>query len=328
MKITEHVYFYLGDQRGWRSCSNTIVIRGENQIMIDPGTSHGKHLEALLKATRADGISPEKTEEIWFTHIHPDHTQGGSVLAKEFGATIRYNHVVEEILKSKAPLFHFVTEAKKTIPLPESIKRLSRKIQLPLFFRMIFFLPKTFLWIVVFILERLYGTWRYGVIPKVFTKEEIIENDPEIQVLFLPGHTSEETGFYIPKEKVLIMGDLLSGGWKWSEIRFNFPVLNAPHSNWQEALDSLRKIVLLEIEILIPAHGLPIRGKERIEKTLGEIIARMEKEKEKAIKFIESHTKKDFSLDELVKDILIDWPKFISNFEKRAYITALLKSIK
>src|SRR5471032_2507301 len=83
----------------------------------------------------------------------------------------------------------------------------------------------------------------------------LFRGDREIRLLYLGrGHTGGDLVVYLPKEKVLCSGDLLVNG---------LPNLIDGYVNdWPDALEKLKAIDFVDV---IPGHGEPFKGKERID---------------------------------------------------------------
>lgn len=76
----------------------------------------------------------------------------------------------------------------------------------------------------------------------------------EVRMLYFgEGHTRGDVVVYLPKEKVLISGDILTGGLPF--MRDAVPLA------WAATLESIGK---LEIEQIIPGHGPMQKGKDRL----------------------------------------------------------------
>ncbi len=76
----------------------------------------------------------------------------------------------------------------------------------------------------------------------------------EVRVLYFgEGHTRGDVFIYLPKENVLITGDMLTGGLPF--MRDAVPLA------WAATLESVGK---LEIEQIIPSHGPVQKGKDRL----------------------------------------------------------------
>ena len=79
--------------------------------------------------------------------------------------------------------------------------------------------------------------------------------DREIRLLYLGrGHTGGDVIVYLPKEKVLCTGDLLVNG-----------IANLIDGFVNEWPDTLEKLRPLDFTDVIPGHGDPFKGKERID---------------------------------------------------------------
>ena len=75
-----------------------------------------------------------------------------------------------------------------------------------------------------------------------------------LSVIFVPGHTAGEVAFYDSARKILFSGD--------SVVEHDGHLaLPAPRyaTNVRQAVDSLNRLKALEIELLLPGHGQPVR---------------------------------------------------------------------
>jgi len=78
----------------------------------------------------------------------------------------------------------------------------------------------------------------------------------EIQLMFLGrGHTGGDVVVYLPGERVLVTGDLLTAGLPW--MGDGYPV---------EWADTLERFKTLDVDVMLPAHGRAIRDFERIDR--------------------------------------------------------------
>lgn len=87
----------------------------------------------------------------------------------------------------------------------------------------------------------------------------------QLEVLRLPGHAPEEVGFYLPDEKLAIVGDIVATSKPDQAERLG---IFLPEANVYQALDSLQKLRELDVEKLYPAHGPPILGREQVREHL------------------------------------------------------------
>ncbi len=84
------------------------------------------------------------------------------------------------------------------------------------------------------------------------------------------GETDDHLWAFVPEKKWIFTGDF---------IIWNYPNAGNPQKVQRYALEwaqSLRKMIAQEPELLLPAHGLPIEGKERIARVLNDIATTLE----------------------------------------------------
>jgi len=111
--------------------------------------------------------------------------------------------------------------------------------------------------------------------------------------LSLPGHCPDEIGFWIPKQRVLIIGDLIH---PMNNGRTSIPVLNNFLSDIDQAVSSIKRmkrIKLLRPKILLPAHGEKIIGRKNIRLVLNDNLLQIESYKKIAKEFIEQNSNLD-----------------------------------
>ncbi|MBZ5558427.1 MAG: MBL fold metallo-hydrolase [Acidobacteriia bacterium] len=83
----------------------------------------------------------------------------------------------------------------------------------------------------------------------------LFRGDREIRLLYLGrGHTGGDVVVYLPKERVLCSGDLLVNGIA--------NLVDGFVNEWPDALEKLKPIDFVDV---IPGHGEPFKGKERID---------------------------------------------------------------
>jgi glyoxylase-like metal-dependent hydrolase (beta-lactamase superfamily II) len=83
----------------------------------------------------------------------------------------------------------------------------------------------------------------------------LFRGDREIRLLYVGhGHTGGDVVVYLPKERVLCTGDLLVNGVA--------NLIDGYVNQWPDALEKLKPIDFVDV---IPGHGEPFKGKERID---------------------------------------------------------------
>ena len=101
-----------------------------------------------------------------------------------------------------------------------------------------------------------------------FTSERI--GDTTVEYHHGKGETDDHLWTWFPEKKWVMTGDF---------VIWNFPNAGNPQKvqRWPiEWAATLRKIIAKEPELLLPAHGLPITGKDRIARVLDEIATALE----------------------------------------------------
>ena len=92
----------------------------------------------------------------------------------------------------------------------------------------------------------------------------------EMQLIHARGETDDHTWTWIPEKKAICAGDL---------FLWYFPNCGNPQKaqrypkEWAQAM---RDMISYEPEVLLPAHGLAIQGKERIRKVLNDVASVLE----------------------------------------------------
>ncbi|MCD6471493.1 MBL fold metallo-hydrolase [bacterium] len=311
MKISDHVYFYRGSQGRFKSsASNTYLICGDRYcILIDPGAKAGKHLQRTLRNIVKDGVDLGRIREIWLTHAHPDHAEGINYVLERIKKTLKKSVEIKicchprakSILESKDPM----------------AAMLSRELKIAgYWYREI--VPVFEFHLAIWLSDLIFGRWKKARINHCFQNKEIIDLGISVRVIYLPGHTPESTAFWVEKERLLIIGDLIDPRKKQPIF-----VFNTPSSDLDAAIRSVKKIIKIEPEILAFGHGPIIRGKEKIRKLLEKYLTHASDYKEKARKYIIKNP--DFTLLELGKAIE---PEGLSHTATSTLGFVVLKALK
>jgi alkyl sulfatase BDS1-like metallo-beta-lactamase superfamily hydrolase len=97
--------------------------------------------------------------------------------------------------------------------------------------------------------------------------DELVLNCGDLNIILYHalGETDDHTWAWIPEHKAICCGDLFI--WLFPNAGNPQKVQRYPRE-WAAALD---KMISLEPELLLPAHGLPVQGKERIKAILCDV---------------------------------------------------------
>jgi glyoxylase-like metal-dependent hydrolase (beta-lactamase superfamily II) len=107
MRLYNGVYFFPspgGLDFSGDLCSNTIVLKGDKLVVVDPGTL--KRLPELLSSMVNDGLNPADIESVILTHSHPDHMEAAPELAMRYGASVYISRIEREFLRDTADIFY------------------------------------------------------------------------------------------------------------------------------------------------------------------------------------------------------------------------------
>jgi alkyl sulfatase BDS1-like metallo-beta-lactamase superfamily hydrolase len=100
--------------------------------------------------------------------------------------------------------------------------------------------------------------------------DTIVVGDRTIEFHHARGETDDHLWGWMPEEKWLFTGDF---------VIWNFPNAGNPQKVQRYPIEwaaALREMISREPELLLPAHGLPIEGRERIALVLGDIAGALE----------------------------------------------------
>ncbi len=266
-KISENIYFY---QRLLPS-SNTSLIKGEPNILIDPGYNPDLFLHPINHFLKRAGLMLKDIDELWFTHNHPDHTQMAYYILQEKDMKVVCHPRAKPILETEPPLVGLIKMEKEGIyPILERIYPGRKGKQRNL---------ENLLSAMIQIYGRPLSIGSHAI--KVNDTFDEGEERYGIKITFLPGHTPDEVGFLL--DNILISGDLIA--------TFNFKrpaVLNIPSSDIDDAISSLEKMFSLPCEWILPGHGSCVKIDREIVKGIYEQTVKLREDGIKLIKRVHS----------------------------------------
>jgi glyoxylase-like metal-dependent hydrolase (beta-lactamase superfamily II) len=180
MRQWDDIYFYPSrpdlDFSGEIN-SNTVVIKGNKHIIIDPGLS--KHWGELKEAIASDGLDPTDIGVVFCTHSHPDHAEAAVMAAKEFGADLFMALAELDFLVTGGVCFYYRTIEGQYISMVGSMP--------------VFDVPDTRLFI------------------KAFPGPLVYEGRT-FRLYLTPGHTPGGMCFHWPERGLLVTGDVYFSG--------------------------------------------------------------------------------------------------------------------
>ena len=259
--VADGVYAAIG--RNGVFSNAAIIINRDDVLVVD---SHLRPSWAQDLIREIKKLTDKPVRYVVNTHWHPDHVQGNQAYVNVFGPTVEYlaQHSAREDMIHKG--IPSIQESLQTMPaeIAKDEKSLADgkddKGQ-PLSSDSRAALQKSIAGDKSY-LEEL-KTMQVTLPTITFERSLILHkpNDRAIQVLYFgKGHTRGDVVVFLPKEKILVSGDLLTGGLPF--MRDAYPV------EWVATLESVQK---LDWETCIPGHGGVQKGKQQI----GNLIAFM-----------------------------------------------------
>jgi alkyl sulfatase BDS1-like metallo-beta-lactamase superfamily hydrolase len=223
------------------SFSHVVVVdTGDGLVTFDSsGAQSGGRVVESLRAWSDDPV-----HTLVYTHGHVDHVGGSRSFAADAAAHDRPTPRVlgHERVIPRFDRYEQTTGYNITINLRQFGGAAKAAAQL----RDIPFLPR--------------GTLR----PDITYNDQMTEQigDAEFEYNYCKGETDDHTWTWIPKHKMISAGD---------QFIWNFPNCGNPQKVQRypiEWAESLRAMAAKDAELFVPAHGLPIAGRDRIKQCL------------------------------------------------------------
>ena len=214
------------------SIVNVYLLRSNWEwALIDTGMQSAESMAALTAALSTVGCPPIAIRKLLATHHHPDHF-GASRVYKEFiGGEVYLNGLEVERLAhlqtgSSSQSLSFLR--RHGVPVPDSPWGMPAPGQM-------------------------WGSFYAPTFPdRLINDGDILRVGPrEVHVIWTPGHTPGHCCFYLPQDKVLIVGDHLLP--KITPHIGAYP--GGPDNPLGDFIESLKKVQKLDVELVLPAHG-------------------------------------------------------------------------
>jgi glyoxylase-like metal-dependent hydrolase (beta-lactamase superfamily II) len=251
VEIADGIYQFMTMRDSYVRQLNSVVIVNDNDVMVFDTNTRPSSARLILAEIRK--ITDKPVRYVVNSHWHPDHWSGNEVYTKAFpGVEIIASEQTRQYMQNVANEFpvRFTAEAKRlraavekeiasgkqadgTELTPEQRTRDEADVRDYESFRD-----------EGVSLTRTYPTLTY------VDKLTLFHGGREFRFMSVTGDAEGTTVLYLPKEKVLITGDVIS---------FPIPYISPPPGR-QAA--TLRALAQLDVNVIIPGHGPAFHDKE------------------------------------------------------------------
>jgi cyclase len=258
VKVADGVYAAIGKPGVF---SNAAFIVNENDVLVVDTHLRPTWAKDLIAEIRK--ITDKPVRYVVNTHWHGDHVQGNQVYISVFGKNVEYlaqHNTREDMIHKAIPS----VQDDLTKNVPESIQQLDKLLSggqdrdgKPLSDKRREELAAQLA------AQKSYLTELKQIqitLPTITFERSLAIHKPgrTIHIYYLgKGHTRGDVVVYLPKEKVVVSGDLLTNGIPFA--RDSYPV------EWVSTLEGVQK---LDWAQAIPGHGPVHQGKDQISKLI------------------------------------------------------------
>ncbi len=258
IKVADGVYAAIGKPGVYSN--GAFIVNKDDVVVVD---THLRPSWARDLIAEIRKITDKPVRYVVDTHWHPDHVQGNQAYIGAFGPTVEYlaqHNTREDILSKAIP----TVREQLTRDIPESIERLDKALAsgkdvqgnpLTAEARARMESDLTFGKSYLAELKQIQIT-----LPTLTFERSLILHKPDRAIhiyYFGKGHTRGDVVVYLPRERVLVTGDLLTNGIPF--MRDAYPV------EWIGTLEAMLK---LDWGQAIPGHGGVQAGKGQLEKLI------------------------------------------------------------
>lgn len=245
--ISENVYHAVGTGRMMVVSNAAVIINDDDVLIVD---SHISPTAASALLTELRRITPKPVRYVVNTHFHFDHSHGNQAYPPD--VDVIGHEFTREMIASGKSMSGAAYEAIVGSISPK-IQKLKRDLQGTSDSQQRGELERQ----LALQQDLLLATGAVRPTPPTTTlasRMTLHRGDREIQLIFFGrGHTGGDVVVYLPKEKVLITGDLLLESVPYMGDAFLL--------DWIETLEHLKQ---LDFDVVMPGHGGAFRGKDKI----------------------------------------------------------------
>ena len=240
-KIADGVYYASGGV----GSNNTVIINDNDVLIVDTGTTPQATRNFLADIKM---LTDKPVRYVVNTHFHYDHVDGNQI----FGPEVQI--IAHDYVRTAISTFDVLKRepymTSQLVNVPAQIERLKQQLSSEKDAA-----RKTTLSTQLAATEQNFAQLKElkAVSPTLTYSSKLVlhRGSREIDLLFLGrGHTGGDTVVYLPKEKIVITGDLM-------ESRLAY-MGDAFFDEWVTTLGKLKEI---DFNVVLPGHGIPFADK-------------------------------------------------------------------
>jgi cyclase len=245
VKIGEGIYLFISPDVGADVDGNSIAVINDHDVLVFDSNVLPSTARNVLTEIRK--ITPKPVRYVVNSHWHPDHWGGNEMYAKEFpDVEIIANQDTRRLMESTMNVYVKTLEnqsAQADLEIDKDLKSgknsdgtaLSEKDRKELQDQQR--LSRDFM-TEYRAMHPVLPTLAYG------DKLTLYHGGREFRIMHFVGNTLGDSAVYLPKEKVLLTGDLLV-----------YPVPYCADSHPTAWIESLRTLSRLDSNVIVPGHG-------------------------------------------------------------------------
>jgi glyoxylase-like metal-dependent hydrolase (beta-lactamase superfamily II) len=245
-KIAEGIYYATTSGTMQVGANSPVIVTGSEVVIIDSETSPAAG-RALVQDIRAFTDRPVKY--VIDSHFHYDHLFGNQIFGPDV-QIIGHDHTVERLKANTLEQYTFQTSVR---PIPQRVDQLRQRIAQESDPQQKAALEQQ----VKNSLAYLEQVKEVKQTPPNVTFDDTMtmyKGNREMHLMYLGrAHTDTDVVTYLPRERIVATGDLMES--VISYMGDSYP------QDWIATLDRLKA---LDFDTVLPGHGVPFKGKERI----------------------------------------------------------------
>jgi cyclase len=245
-KVAEGVYCAVSRESAYYVANSAVIVGDESVLVVDSGATPSTARD-LIQAVRS--VSDRPIRYLVDSHYHFDHTFGNAAFPRD--AILIGHEATRTLLAKEAP--RGCTDCSYLDGIPARIERLQKEAATE---------PDTSKRAAAAAQAASLEAYRKETATLVSLPPRLTFSDRlsvdlgnrEAQILFLGrGHTRGDVVVFLPRERVVCTGDFFNGYLGYMG--------DAYVDEWADSLDQLAR---LDFDTVVPGHGTPFRGKQKI----------------------------------------------------------------